>query len=141
MSVVGRRSGDRIALGDRVTLVIEDVALLRRTIYGRRVPPAHAFEHGESEDAIVAPALLETRTPRRKGRRGPDTLPPNDAATGAGARRRGKVQSVPPREPPFARGKRGPERPRSFGSFDEEGRRDKRGARRQSGGKRDKRRR
>jgi ribonuclease R len=139
LSVVGRRSGDRIALGDRVTLVIEDVALLRRTIYGRRVPPAHAFDHGESEHTDLSPRMPEARLPGRKGRRGPDTLPPSDAAAGAGRHRRGKVQSVPPRAS-FG-GKRRPERPSSFAAFDEDGRRDKRGARRQPGRKRDKRRR
>jgi ribonuclease R len=61
LSVVGRRSGDRIALGDRVTLVIEDVALLRRTIYGRRVPPADVFTE-------VEPASTELeRSPARRG--------------------------------------------------------------------------
>jgi ribonuclease R len=60
LSVFGRRSGDRIALGDRVTLVIEDVALLRRTIYGRRVPPAHV-----SFDAEPISGELETPSVRR----------------------------------------------------------------------------
>ena len=60
LSVAGRRSGDRIALGDRVTLVIEDVALLRRTIYGRRVPPAHAYT-----DTDAAPQDIEQRPVRR----------------------------------------------------------------------------
>jgi ribonuclease R len=142
LSVVGRRSGDRIALGDRVTLVIDDVALLRRTIYGRRVPPAHAFEHsGEAGDVERAP--IEARTPRRKGRRGPDTLPPKgDAAADAARSRRGKLPSLPPRESPFARGKRRPERAGRVGAFeDDAARREKRGTRRQAGGKRDKRRR
>jgi ribonuclease R len=39
LSVVGARSGDTIALGDRVLVTIEDVAILRRQTYGRRVPP------------------------------------------------------------------------------------------------------
>lgn len=43
LSIVGQRSGDRVSLGDRITVVIEDVALLRRTIYGRRVPPAQVL--------------------------------------------------------------------------------------------------
>jgi ribonuclease R len=34
---VSRRSGDRISLGDAMTLVIEDVAVLRRTVFGRRL--------------------------------------------------------------------------------------------------------
>jgi ribonuclease R len=39
LSVVGARSGDTISLGDRLLVTIEDVAILRRQTYGRRVPP------------------------------------------------------------------------------------------------------
>jgi ribonuclease R len=88
LSVVGRRSGDRIALGDRVTLVIEDVALLRRTIYGRRVPPANVFE--VADDAAVSepfgarPALAApARRPRFGGAR-PDAAPRPGARFGRG---------------------------------------------------------
>jgi ribonuclease R len=37
MRMVGLRSGDLIALGDPMDVVISDVAILRRTVYGRRV--------------------------------------------------------------------------------------------------------
>jgi len=37
MRMVGLRSGDAISLGDRMEIVIEDVAILRRTVYGRRI--------------------------------------------------------------------------------------------------------
>lgn len=37
LRVVGVRSGDRIALGDRMVVAIEDVAVLRRTVYGKRI--------------------------------------------------------------------------------------------------------
>jgi ribonuclease R len=37
LRVVGVRSGDRIALGDRMLVQIEDVSILRRTVYGRRL--------------------------------------------------------------------------------------------------------
>jgi ribonuclease R len=37
LRVVGARSGHRIGLGDRMLVQIEDVAVLRRTVYGRRV--------------------------------------------------------------------------------------------------------
>ena len=37
MRMVGLRSGDAIALGDKMEVVIEDVAILRRSVYGRRV--------------------------------------------------------------------------------------------------------
>jgi ribonuclease R len=42
MRMVGQRSGDAISMGDRMDVVIEDVAILRRTTYGRRVG-AEAF--------------------------------------------------------------------------------------------------
>ena len=37
MRMVGVRSGDAIALGDKMEIVIEDVAILRRSVYGRRL--------------------------------------------------------------------------------------------------------
>ena len=37
MRMVGARSGDAIALGDPMEIVIEDVAVLRRTVYGKRL--------------------------------------------------------------------------------------------------------
>jgi len=37
LRVVARRSGDVVSLGDRVTVEITDAAILRRTVYGRRV--------------------------------------------------------------------------------------------------------
>jgi ribonuclease R len=37
MRMVGVRSGDAVALGDRMDVVIDDVAILRRTVYARRV--------------------------------------------------------------------------------------------------------
>jgi ribonuclease R len=39
LSIVGSRSGDTISLGDRMAVVIEDVAIMRRTVYARRVVP------------------------------------------------------------------------------------------------------
>jgi len=39
LSVVGARSGDTISLGDRLAVVIEDVAILRRQVLARRVVP------------------------------------------------------------------------------------------------------
>jgi ribonuclease R len=47
LSVVGLRSGDTLSLGDRIIVVIEDVAVLRRTVYARRVPPEGALERGQ----------------------------------------------------------------------------------------------
>jgi ribonuclease R len=49
ISVVGVRSGDNIALGDRMVVVIEDVAILRRTVYARRVVPESLVQQFEDE--------------------------------------------------------------------------------------------
>jgi ribonuclease R len=48
ISVVGLRSGDRIELGDRMLVTIEDVAVLRRAIYGRRIVPEAVLQKVES---------------------------------------------------------------------------------------------
>jgi ribonuclease R len=47
LGVVGIRSGDAITLGDRMTLSIEDVAVLRRTVYGQRVVPEKLLGEGK----------------------------------------------------------------------------------------------
>ncbi len=46
LSVTGVRSGDRIELGDRIVVEIEDVAILRRAVFARRIPPDRAFSEG-----------------------------------------------------------------------------------------------
>ncbi len=74
LRVEGQRSGERIALGDRMMLEIEDVALLRRTIYGRRlatggVPLPGARPETEAEEGDPPPPRSEPPRPRRKGRR------------------------------------------------------------------------
>jgi ribonuclease R len=55
LHVVGLRSGDRLALGDRIVVEIEDVAVLRRTTYARRIPP---------ESVLDASAQRRARRPR-----------------------------------------------------------------------------
>jgi ribonuclease R len=37
LKMIGARSGDAISLGDTMEVVVEDVAILRRTVYGRRL--------------------------------------------------------------------------------------------------------
>jgi ribonuclease R len=68
LSVFGQRSGDRIALGDRITIVIEDVALLRRTTYGRRVPPARVLDAASELPGPLALPVPEPRSVERRGR-------------------------------------------------------------------------
>jgi ribonuclease R len=64
LSVVGSRSGDTIALGDRMAVVIEDVAIMRRTVYARRVLPDALREQLAEEAAISTHS-----TPPRHGRK------------------------------------------------------------------------
>lgn len=81
LSVFGRRSGDRISLGDRITLVIEDVALLRRTIYGRRIPPVGAFT--EAEELAGA---ADSAPPRRNNKGSRERQRPAAAVEGRSSR-------------------------------------------------------
>jgi ribonuclease R len=66
ISVVGARSGDVIALGDRMVVAIDDVAVLRRTVYARRVVPEAILRKFEAN----VPASRPGR-PGRDRRRGP----------------------------------------------------------------------
>jgi len=51
LSVVGARSGDTIGLGDRMLVTIDDVAVLRRTVYAARVVPEALLEQASSASA------------------------------------------------------------------------------------------
>jgi ribonuclease R len=61
ISLVGSRSGDTISLGDRMVVTIDDVAVLRRTVYARRVVPEAVLKHAGDE----RPASERKREPRR----------------------------------------------------------------------------
>jgi len=72
LSAIGLRSGDTVSLGDRVAVAIEDVAVLRRSVYARRLPPENVVrqaERGRGKRARREP-------PRRE--RGPRTEPRKD---------------------------------------------------------------
>jgi ribonuclease R len=66
ISVVGARSGDTISLGDRMLVTVEDVAVLRRAVYARRVLP----------EALVK-QLEESEPARDRGRSSPPERRPN----------------------------------------------------------------
>jgi len=66
ISVVGQRSGDVISLGDRMVVAIDDVAVLRRTVYARRVVPEAILRKYEAN----VPASRNERSGRDR-RRGP----------------------------------------------------------------------
>jgi ribonuclease R len=57
IGVTGRRSGDSVSLGDRLTVSIEDVSLQRRSVLARRVLPEKLLN-----------AFPEEREPTRHGR-------------------------------------------------------------------------
>jgi ribonuclease R len=66
LSAVGARSGDTISLGDRVLVTVDDVAILRRQTYGRRVPP----------EALLAKLKDAPELPRRPQRLGSSHVRP-----------------------------------------------------------------
>lgn len=43
LSIKGARSGEQVNLGDRMLVTIEDIALVRRMVFARRVPPEKAL--------------------------------------------------------------------------------------------------
>src|SRR5581483_5134772 len=52
LGVTGERSGDKVYLGDRITVSIEDVALQRRSVLARRLGPERllsSLDHGHAE--------------------------------------------------------------------------------------------
>ena len=70
LSVVGQRSGDTISLGDRIAVVIEDVAILRRQTLARRVVPESvlkAVEEGVYESREADGGKPKLRAPGRAG--------------------------------------------------------------------------
>jgi ribonuclease R len=64
LRVVAGRSGDVVGLGDRLTVEIIDAAILRRTIYGRRVGG------GDDGKGAPKPARRHERRPEPKGKPG-----------------------------------------------------------------------
>jgi len=69
LSVVGSRSGDTVSLGDRMAVVIEDVAILRRQVLARRVLSAEvseALDSGESLEPRESAAKPRPRTPAQR---------------------------------------------------------------------------
>ncbi|MEB2312326.1 MAG: ribonuclease R [Sorangiineae bacterium] len=77
LGVAGLRSGELISLGDRIRVTIEDVAILRRTVYGRRVAPEAA-----------SPARARSGGKGRGRGRGEQAPPPRAPRSGTKPRRR-----------------------------------------------------
>jgi ribonuclease R len=85
LGVSGERSGDKVYLGDRITVSIEDVALQRRSVLARRIVPEKMLS---SLDRQRAPAQERGRR-KVRDRRAPSEREPQ----GRGAP---KQQSGPP---------------------------------------------
>lgn len=58
-SLTGRRTGERIAVGDSMMVQIEDVSIERRTVYGRRVSSSSSRLHADG-------ATPDTKQARRR---------------------------------------------------------------------------
>ncbi len=71
LRVVAARSGEVIALGDRVAIEIIDVAILRRTVYGRRVTGDAQVRRPEGRQGrpLEKPTKRKAQPPMRKGKR------------------------------------------------------------------------
>jgi ribonuclease R len=91
LGAVGTRSGDKVELGDRVVLTIEDVAVLRRATYGRRVPPETALRSFERD--------------KRGGRRNGKKQEPRSTAGRMGRKAPGR-SAPPPRKKQKREGRR-----------------------------------
>lgn len=65
LSFVGTRSGDTISLGDTLLLEVEDVSIIRRTVYGRRL--LHGNPNFDDEEPVRRGARKATKqtAPRR----------------------------------------------------------------------------
>jgi ribonuclease R len=115
MRMVGQHSGDVIGRGDRMEITIEDVAILRRSVYGRRVGAPAALERPRGERKRGAkggrgenvqgekgrPALVQGRDGQRgRGR--------DDRGRSAGAGKGGDTRAAPGRKgKPTKKGKQG----------------------------------
>ena len=75
LSVVGIRSGDTISLGDRLAVVIEDVAILRRQVLARRVVPDSVREAMDDEGGHPPQEPRRFPAPERAGKGGKRPVP------------------------------------------------------------------
>jgi ribonuclease R len=84
LEVIGARSGDRVALGDRVLVQIEDVAVLRRSVSARRIPPERVLAAAEGRRGKRG--RREERPRAGRGRSRPE--PPRGGKSGRKPKRR-----------------------------------------------------
>jgi ribonuclease R len=84
LKVVAGRSGDVVALGDRMIVEIVDAAILRRTVYGRRI--------GGEGDGKKGVTRAERRGGPGQGKKGRDDR--NQRGSQGGRGRPGKPQKT-----------------------------------------------
>lgn len=89
LSVVGSRSGDTISLGDRLLITVEDVAILRRQTYGRRIPPEALLN--KLKDAPELPRRMQRLESSHGGPRGKQREVPGRVQQDARAGRGGQA--------------------------------------------------
>ena len=100
LRVVAARSGDVVALGDRLLVEVTDAAILRRTVYARRVGAEPASPRRTDEKRGARPRSLESngkpQVPARgradRGRR-PGGAPTKAKKTAGGGKGNGKGKS------------------------------------------------
>jgi ribonuclease R len=92
LRVVGVRSGDRISLGDAMLISVEDVAILRRTVYGRRIvdPEERRLARGRGDAEADRPRAGRARKVAARGRTVGDGRPARAGARAAQEEGRGK---------------------------------------------------
>jgi ribonuclease R len=98
LSAVGARSGDTISLGERMVVTIDDVAVLRRTVYAARVVPEGVLEKlpsaRDSKRRGESAARGRRTTPSRDQRR-PGPKSGGGGAGGGTSGGRGKRPNAP----------------------------------------------
>jgi ribonuclease R len=90
LAVVGARSGDRITLGDRLLVTIEEASVVRRAVFAKRVVPEKLLAAGGRADPFARP----TREGRGRGLR-----PDQPAASPSGASLRRGLSRKPAEAP------------------------------------------
>ena len=87
LRVVAARSGDVVALGDRMLLEIADASILRRTVYGRRVTGANQ----KDVFAPRRPATADLRKPKSRSDKSKlERAPRKGRKMALGAKKKGK---------------------------------------------------
>ena len=89
LSLVGLRSGDEVRLGDAVTVAVEDVAILRRTVYAKRIPPARVA------DEVAKQVSRQSGPPDAKVKRVARRAEASEHKGKARASKKKKVEEVP----------------------------------------------